>query len=108
MVEVWEKNINQFLRKWLGLPCSMSSIDLFGRSTKLHFYLSSLSEESKVIRSREVMMYRDSTDLKVASAGIYVKTGRNWQAHKGISRAEAHNSEKRQLVQDEIRTEVEV
>ncbi len=34
-------------------------------------------------------MYRDSADVKVASAGILVKTGRKWQAQEAITRAEA-------------------
>ncbi|XP_070689483.1 uncharacterized protein [Pempheris klunzingeri] len=135
-VEALEKTISQFLRRWLGLPRSLSSIALYGHSTKLHLPLSGLSEEFKVTRSREVMMYRDSADAKVASAGIVVKTGRMWQAQEAVSRAEAqlrHKSlvgtvamgraglgsfprprydrtcgkEKRQLVQDEIRAEVE-
>lgn len=62
---------------------------IYSQSTKLHLPLSGLAEEFKVIRSKEVTMYRDSTDIKVASAGITVKTGRKWQAHKAVSRAGA-------------------
>ncbi|XP_061896833.1 uncharacterized protein LOC133645919 [Entelurus aequoreus] len=135
-VEVLEKTISQFLRRWLGLPRSLSSIALYGHSTKLQLPLRGLLEEFKVTRSREVMMYRDSADVKVASAGIVVKTGRKWQAQEAVSRAEARlrhktllgtvargraglgsfpkprwdrarGKEKRQLVQEEIRAEVE-
>ncbi|XP_026079824.1 uncharacterized protein LOC113057031 [Carassius auratus] len=135
-VEVLEKSISQFLRKWLGLPRSLSSIALYGHSTKLHLPLSGLSEEFKVTRSREVLMYRDSKDTKVAAAGILVKTGRKWQAQEAVTKAEArlrhktlvgsvamgraglgcfpkprydlaHGKERRKLIQDEIRAEVE-
>ena len=135
-VEALEKTISQFLRRWLGLPRSLSSIAFYGHSNKLHLPFSGLTEEFKVTRSREVMMYRDSADVKVASAGIIVKTGRKWQAQEAVSRAEARlrhktlvgtvamgraglgsfpkprydrarGKEKRQLVQDEIRAEVE-
>lgn len=34
-------------------------------------------------------MYRDSADVKVASAVILVKTGRKWQAQDAVSRAQA-------------------
>lgn len=88
-VEVLEKSISQFLRKWLGLPRSLSSIALYGHSTKLHLPLSGLSEEFKVTRSREVLMYRDSKDTKVAAAGILVKTGRKWRAQEAVTKAEA-------------------
>lgn len=135
-VEALEKTISQFLRRWLGLPRSLSSIALYGHSNKLHLPFSGLTEEFKVTRAREVLMYRNSADDKVASAGILVKTGRKWQAHEAVSRAEtrlrhkvlvgtvamgraglrsspkprydkARGKEKRQLVQDEIRAEVE-
>ena len=88
-VEALEKTISQFLRRWLGLPRSLSSIAFYGHSNKLHLPFSGLTEEFKVTRSREVMMYRDSADVKVASAGIIVKTGRKWQAQEAVSRAEA-------------------
>ncbi len=81
-------------------------------------------------------MYRDSSDAKVSSAGICVKTGRNWQAQKAVDRAEvrlrhgvlvgnvavgradlgsfskprydkARGRKQRQLVQNEVQAEVE-
>lgn len=88
-VEALEKSISQFLRKWLGLPSSLSSIALYGHSTKLHLPLSGLNEEYKVTRSREVMMNRDSSNAKVVAAGTLVKTGRKWQAQEAAARAEA-------------------
>ncbi|XP_050957201.1 uncharacterized protein LOC127158092 [Labeo rohita] len=135
-VEKLERTISQFLRRWLGLPRSLSSIALYGHSTMLQLPISGLSEEFKVTRARELMMYRDSSDKKVASAGILVKTGRKWKAQEAVNRAEARlqhsvlvgNSavgraglgsfpkprydkargrEKRQMVQDEVRAEVE-
>lgn len=70
MVDVLEKNINRFLSKWYGPTQSLSSIALYSQFTKLHLSLSDLSEEFKVIHPREVMMYRNLVDIKVASAGI--------------------------------------
>ncbi len=135
-VEALERTISQFLRRWLGLPRSLSNIALYGHYTKLQLPICSLSEEFKVTRAREVLMYRDSSDAKVSSAGICVKTGRKWQAQKAVDRAEerlrhgvlvgnvavgraglgsfskprydkARGREKRQLVQNEVRAEVE-
>lgn len=40
-------------------------------------------------RTREVLLYRDSSDNKVSSAGRKVKTGRKWKAHKAVNQAEA-------------------
>ena len=46
-------------------------------------------EEFKITRAREVMLYRDSKDTRVSSAGIVVKTGRKWSAKEAVQRAEA-------------------
>ncbi len=53
-VEVLEKSISKFLRRWLGLPWFLSSIALYGHSTKLQLPFSGLTEEFKVTHSREV------------------------------------------------------
>lgn len=88
MVEALQKSISQFLQSWLGLPRSLS-IDLYSQSTNLHFLFSGLVEEFKVTWSREVMMCRDSADAWVASAGVLVKIGREWQAQEAVNRAKA-------------------
>ncbi|XP_015234767.1 PREDICTED: uncharacterized protein LOC107087608 [Cyprinodon variegatus] len=38
-------------------------------------------------KAREVLLYRDSTDGKVSSAGIEVRTGRKWLAKYAVERA---------------------
>ncbi|XP_073731592.1 uncharacterized protein [Misgurnus anguillicaudatus] len=131
-VEGFERKVSSFLRKWLGLPRSLSDIALYGRKNKLKLPFSSLKEEFMVTRAREVLLYRDSSDIKVSSAGIEVRTGRKWKAHEALEMAEsrlrhgvlvgavesgraglgsnqtprfnkAQGKEKRQLIQDEVR-----
>ncbi|CAJ1075238.1 LOW QUALITY PROTEIN: uncharacterized protein LOC109089580 [Xyrichtys novacula] len=135
-VEGFERKVSRFLRRWLGLPRSLSSIALFGHNTKLQLPFSSPSEEFKVTRAREVLLYRDSADTKVSSAGVEVRTGRKWRAKDAVERAEARlqhstlvgtvatgraglgsnpkpcyikarGKERRRLIQDEVRAEVE-
>ncbi|XP_039504261.1 uncharacterized protein LOC120460516 [Pimephales promelas] len=135
-VEGFERKVSRFLRRWLGLPRSLSSIAFFGHNTKLQLPLSSLAEEFKVTRAREVLLYRDSVDTKVSSAGVEVRTGRKWRAQDAVERAEARlrhstlvgtvatgragfgsnpkpcyskarGKEKRKLIQEEVRAEVE-
>lgn len=84
-VETFKRKINHFLRRWLGLPLSLSSIALYGGNTKLQLPLSSLVEEFKVSRAREVLVYQDSTDTKVSSAGVEVRTGRKWRAQEAVN-----------------------
>ena len=47
-VESLTKIVSQSLRKWLGLPRSLSNIALYGHSTKLKLPFSSVTEEFKV------------------------------------------------------------
>ena len=87
-VESLEKIVSQSLRKWLGLPRSLTNIALYGHSTKLKLPFSSVTEEFKVSRAREVMQYRDSDDPMVSTANISVRTGRKWRAQEAVDRAE--------------------
>ena len=93
-VETLERKVSSCLRRWLGLPRSLSSIALYGNSTKLRLPLKSLEEEFKVTRTREVLMYRDSRDPKVAQAGVVVKTGRKWSAKAAVLDAESRLRQK--------------
>lgn len=66
----------------------MSSIALYGHSTKLHL----LADEQRTLKSpfpREVLLYRDFADTKVVAAGILMKTGKKWQAQETVTKAEA-------------------
>lgn len=83
-VESLERKISGFLRKWLGLPRSLTSAALYGTSNTLQLPFSGLTEEFKVAHTREALQYRDSRDCKVSSAGIEVRTGRKWKAEKAV------------------------
>ncbi len=93
-VESLERKISGFLRKWLGLPRSLTSAALYGTSNILQLPLSGLTEEFKVVRTREALQYRDSRDCKVSSAGIEVRTGRKWKAEKAVEMAESRLRQK--------------
>ena len=88
-VETLERRVSNLLRRWLGLPRSLSSIALYGNTNKLRLPFKSLEEEFKVTRAREVVQYRDSSDPKVANAGIEVRTGRKWRAEEAVQEADA-------------------
>ncbi|XP_067284127.1 uncharacterized protein [Pseudorasbora parva] len=88
-IEGFERRVSRFLRKWLGLPRSLSSIALYGQNNKLKLPISGLSEEFKVGRAREVLQYRESLDPMVSQAGIEVRTGRKWRAVAAVDEAES-------------------
>ena len=88
-VESMERRISSHLRRWLGLPRSLSSAALYGSSNILQLPFSGLKEEFMVSRTREALLYRDSKDPKVSAAGIEVRTGRKWKAGEALEVAES-------------------
>lgn len=62
---------------------------LYGNTCKLRLPLKSIEEEFKVLRAREVLQFRESTDPKVSGAGVAVKTGRKWRAEAAVEQAES-------------------
>ena len=93
-VEAMERKISSYLRRWLGLPRSLSSSALYGTSNILQLPISGLAEEFMVSRTREALQYRESRDPKVAAAGIQVRTGRKWRADKALEVAESRLRQK--------------
>ena len=72
-----EKKINSYLRRWLGLPQSLSSFALYGPTNSLQVSFKGLTEEYMVPKTREVMMFKDP---KVETASIELRTGRRWNS----------------------------
>ncbi len=87
-VETLEREISSYLQRWLGLPRSLTSAALYSRSNKLKLPFSSLEEEFRVSHTREALAYRDSSDTRVAPAGIVVRTGRKFKAQEGLELVE--------------------
>ena len=85
VVEGFEQRVSSYLRRWLGLPPSLSNIGLYGNTNKLRLPYSSVREEFLVAWARE---YSGSRDAKVSGAGIVVRTGRKWRAADAVQQAE--------------------
>lgn len=81
-VEILERKITSYFRRWLGLPRSLTAAALYCRSNKLQLPFSSLEEKFRVARPREALAYRNSCDTSVALTGIMVsselKRGWSW------------------------------
>ncbi|KAL0148227.1 hypothetical protein M9458_056459 [Cirrhinus mrigala] len=88
-VERVERKINKYLRRWLGIPPSFTSVGLYIRSGQLQLPLSSVVEEFKVAKCRVIMTYRDSQDEQVRQAGILTRSGRKWAADSSVAQAES-------------------
>ena len=135
-VETMEQTVSKYLRKWLGVPKSLSNIQLYGKQNKLQLPFKGITEEFKATKARKVMILKDSKDEKVSQCGIQIKTGRKWSAASAVQDAEerlrhgdivgtvthgrsglgcitrtrwstASPAQRRQLVQQEVRKMVE-
>lgn len=82
-LETLERKISSYLQRRLGLPHSRTSAAMYSRSNKLQLPVSSLEEET------DAPTYRDSSDTRVASAGIVVRTGRKFKAREGLELAKS-------------------
>ncbi|KAJ8002289.1 hypothetical protein DPEC_G00178340 [Dallia pectoralis] len=65
----------------------------WSQNNKLKLPISSLNEEFKVSRAREVLLYRESRDLKVSQAGIEVRTGRRAAEEVEVAESRLRNRE---------------
>lgn len=64
-------------------------------TNKLHLLFTSLTEYfsiTTVVRTPEVLLYRDSTDTRVSSEGITVRPRRKWRAQEAVEQAEVRLS----------------
>ena len=86
-VESLEKAISNRLRRWLGLPRCLSSA-AYGNSNALRLPCSSLVEEFKITKIRELLQYTESEDPKVVAAGIQIRSDRKWSAKRELQVAE--------------------
>ncbi|KAL7854779.1 hypothetical protein SRHO_G00169690 [Serrasalmus rhombeus] len=74
---------------WLLLVYEVLITIMEGFKRKISQFLLSLAEEFKVIRASEVLLYRDSTNTKVSSADVEIRTGRKWCAQDAVEWEEA-------------------
>ncbi|KAL6468407.1 hypothetical protein MHYP_G00240840 [Metynnis hypsauchen] len=77
---------NSFIRKWLGLPRSLSNVGLFGRNI-LQLPLKSIDLGYKQEKARLVLELRDSTDPFVKNNKASVRTGCKWRAEEAVDQA---------------------
>ena len=77
---------NSSIRKWLGLPRSLSNIGLFGKNT-LQLPLKSINLGYRQEKARLVLDLRDSTDPFVKNTRAPVQTGHKWKAEEAVDQA---------------------
>ena len=86
-VEQMEKDITRHLKKWLGIPKSMSTDLLYARSSVLQLPFSSIVEEGKVAKARTKVMLEASEDDCISKANINLDAGRKWKVGEAVEDA---------------------
>ena len=86
-VEKFEKLLTKSIKAWLGIPTSLSTAALYGRTTKLQLPIKSLTEEVKVVKARNKVTLEDSKDEKIRNAVVEVNIGRKWKTKQEIEDA---------------------
>ena len=135
-IEEWQKQITSMLKKWLGLPKNLSTDMMYSKTSKVQLPYSSLVEEAKVSKVRNLSTLRSSKDEGIRNANIVLDAGRKWKPSEAHDRAvsklklqeiagignrgkeglglnqrryysKAHHKERRGMICDEVRAEEE-
>ena len=88
-VEVIQKLFTASLRRWLGLPKSMSSDALYSTSMKLQLPYSSVVEEVKAAKSRTLVTFQQSKDECINKANIKIEAGKKWRIENEVEEAKS-------------------
>ena len=75
-VEEMQTRITGHLKRWLGVPMSLSSACMYSRSGKLQLPYTELSEEVKAAKARVYTTFEESGDPCVRGAKVKVDGGR--------------------------------
>ena len=82
-----EKLANKYLKQWLGVPKSFSSVGLFSNTSKLQLPITSVADEYQTTKARQVMLLEDSSDPCVSQAEIQIEGGRKWRVSESVNEA---------------------
>ena len=88
-VEEIQRWMTNALKRWLGLPKSLSVDCLFSRSSKLQLPYTALTEEVKVAKARNKIILDESSDTCVSNSGIMIDGGRKANTAKEIDDAKS-------------------
>jgi len=88
-VEDLQKKITAALKRWLKLPKSLSKACIYSRSAKLRLPYSSLEEEFRSSKVRNLVTMEESKDPCIQNAGIVVGGGRKVDTPSEIREAKS-------------------
>ena len=88
-IEEMQRKITASLKKWMGIPKNLSVSCLYSKSSKLKLPFSSLKEEAKVSKVRNLATFQESQDPCIKGAEIQVDAGRKINTREEIEDAKS-------------------
>ena len=88
-VDLIQRLITQSLKRWLGLPKTLSTACFYSKSAKLQFPYTELSEEVKAAKARNLVTLAESNDECIKGAKILVDGGRKADTPKEVEEAKS-------------------
>ena len=89
-VETIQKVITQALKRWLGLPKTLSTACFYSKTAKLQFPYTELTEEVKAAKARNLITLSESKDQCIKGAEIVVDGGRKANTAKDVEEARSN------------------
>ena len=89
-VETIQKFITQALKRWLGLPKTLSTACFYSKTAKLQFPYTELTEEVKAAKARNLITLSESKDQCIKGAEIVVDGGRKANTAKDVEEARSN------------------
>ena len=88
-VEDMQKKITRSLKRWLNLPNSLSNTCFYSTTSRLRLPYSSLVEEFKLTKARNLLIFEDSVDPCISNANINVDGGRKADTPAEVEQAKS-------------------
>ena len=88
-VEWLQQKITAMLKKWLKIPRSLSSACFYSKSTKLKLPYTSLVEEFKAAKARNLVTLQESKDECIKNAHIVVDAGKKSNTPNSVNDAKS-------------------
>ena len=88
-IEEMQRKITASLKKWMGIPKNLSISCMYSKSSKLKLPFSSLNEEVKVSKVRNLATFQESQDPCIKGAEIQVDAGRKVNTREEIEDAKS-------------------
>ena len=88
-VEDMQKKITKSLKRWLKIPNSLSNTCFYSTTSRLRLPYSSLVEEFKLTKARNLLIFEDSVDPCISNANINVDGGRKADTPAEVKQAKS-------------------